>query len=113
MMTFEIHPKQDGHVEIVSLVNADPKIWFAPNMLINYVFKQVIGYFIDKILKFSETVHLKEWGQRMAQRPEFYDFLKTLVANYLRALSFENPSERESLFGEHELAEAKHKRAKQ
>lgn len=118
MMTFEIHPKQDGYVEIVALVNADPKIWFAPNMLINYIFKQVpcshqvIGYFIDKILKFSETVHEKEWGQRMAQRPEFYDFLKKLVANYLKALSYEDPNERESLFSEHELLETKSKKTK-
>lgn len=41
MMTFEIHPKDDSHVEIVMLMNADPKIWFAPNALINYIFKQV------------------------------------------------------------------------
>lgn len=40
MMTFEIHPKPDNYVEIVALVNVNPKIWFAPNMLINYVFKQ-------------------------------------------------------------------------
>ena len=104
MMTFEIHPKQDSYVEIVALINADPKIWFAPNMLINYIFKsvsycyEVIGYFIDKILKFSQTVHEKEWGQRMAERPEFYEFLKNLVNNYLKALSLEDPSERETLF---------------
>lgn len=34
----------------------------------------------------------------MAQRPEFYGFLTNLVTNYLKALSFEDPSERESLF---------------
>ena len=38
--------------------------------------KKVIGYFIDKILKFSETVNEKEWGKRMQEKPEFYDFLK-------------------------------------
>lgn len=112
MMTFEIHPKQDSYVEIVALVNADPKIWFAPNMLINYIFKQVIGYFIDKILKFSETVHEKEWGQRMKQKPEFYDFLTTLVANYLKALSFEDPNERESLFKDFVLVDPKAKKSK-
>lgn len=117
MMTFEIYPKQDSYVEIVALVNANPKIWFAPNMLINYIFKQVdqcyqvIGYFIDKILKFSQTVHEKEWGQRMAQRPEFYEFLKNLVSNYLNALSLEDPSERESLFKkEPELEDKKKKK---
>ena len=55
------------------LTNADPKLWFAPSMLINFIFKQVVGKFIDKILKFSENVHEKEWGQRMQQKRDFYD----------------------------------------
>ena len=41
MLTFEIHPKKDNYVEIVALINTDPKIWFAPKILINYLFKQV------------------------------------------------------------------------
>lgn len=34
----------------------------------------------------------------MQQRPEFYEFLKNLVNNYLKAVALEDPSERESLF---------------
>lgn len=41
MMTFEMRPKAGGWIDFAVLVNADPKIWFAPSMLINYVFKNV------------------------------------------------------------------------
>ena len=86
MMTFEMYPKKDRWVDMIMLTNADPKLWFAPSMLINFIFKQVVGKFIDKILKFSENVHEKEWGQRMQQKKDFYDWLKLVVGSYLETL---------------------------
>lgn len=44
MMTFEMYPRPENEIDMVILVNADPKVWFAPAMLINYIFKQVIRY---------------------------------------------------------------------
>jgi hypothetical protein len=41
MMTFEMYPRPENEIEMVILLNADPKVWFAPAMLINYIFKQV------------------------------------------------------------------------
>ncbi len=41
MLAFEMYPKQDKWVEMIMLTNSDPKIWFAPTVLINFVFKQV------------------------------------------------------------------------
>ena len=60
--------------------------------------KKVIGYFIDKILKFSETVNEKEWGKRMQEKPEFYDFLKKVVSNYLQSVEKEDPNDMDTLF---------------
>lgn len=87
MMTFELYPRLDRWVDMVLLTNADPKLWFAPSVLINFIFKQVVGKFIDKILKFSETVHEKEWGKRMEQNKDFYEWLKTFGASYLETLA--------------------------
>ena len=56
----------------------------------NFLLTQAVGYFIDKILKFSQTVHEKEWGQRMTQKPELYQWIKGLVDAYLEILEREH-----------------------
>ena len=43
--------------------------------------------FLAKILKFSETVHEKEWGKRMVQKKLFYDYLRGLVDNHKEILA--------------------------
>lgn len=45
MLTFEMHPKANNVLEMACLVNCNPKIWFAPALLINYIFK--IVQFVD------------------------------------------------------------------
>lgn len=86
MLYVELHPKKDKFMELKILMHSDPKLWFAPNLLINYIFKKIIGTFLDKILKFSETIHEKEWGKRMQTKKEFYDWLRTTVDIYLQTL---------------------------
>ncbi len=41
MLTFEMYPQANNVLEMACLVNCNPKIWFAPALLINYIFKIV------------------------------------------------------------------------
>lgn len=41
MMVFELYPQGGEDIEIRILINADPKVWFAPNALVNFIFKKV------------------------------------------------------------------------
>ncbi len=67
----------------------------------------MVGKFIDKILKFSETVHEKEWGKRMQEKKEFYDWLKLFVSSYLEAVQQEPTNTLRKLSGDE--SEVNHK----
>lgn len=41
MMVFELYPQGGEDLDIRILINADPKVWFAPNLLVNFIFKKV------------------------------------------------------------------------
>lgn len=84
MMAFEMKPKANGETDMRVLLNVDPKIWFAPDMFINFIFKAVAQKFLTKIYSFSSTVHKKEWGKRMEENPAFYDLLRNVLDGYQR-----------------------------
>lgn len=85
-LSFEMFPKKDKVVEMKCLTHCDPKLWFAPNLFINYIFKKVIGLFLEKIFKFSQTIEKKAWGPRMVEKKDLYDWLKSMVGNFLGTL---------------------------
>lgn len=56
MLIFEMYPREDQVVDMRCLVNTDPKLWFAPSLLINYIFKKVI----DTLILGRNHVHRKD-----------------------------------------------------
>lgn len=89
MLFFEMHPKKDQLIQLKFIVNLDPKLWFAPNALINYIFKKMIVLLMEEITGFTEHVHERELGQRMKEKKEVYDFLKGIVGTYLTSVAEE------------------------
>ena len=41
MMTFVMYPREGKVLEMALLLNTNPKLWFAPDIFINYIFKIV------------------------------------------------------------------------
>ena len=50
----------------------------------------MVEKFLAKILKFSETVHEKEWGKRVVQKKQFYDHVRGLVDNHREILELKH-----------------------
>lgn len=79
----EIYPTGVNDIRIRMLCRVNPNLMFIPSMLLNFGFKQILGFLLNHLKKQTKDAPSGEWKDRMNDNKEFYDWMKNKVDRYL------------------------------
>ena len=83
-MSFVMRPLGNDDTELTVISNLDKQVAFIPQSIINWLIKDMIKGLYKNMVKLNMKFHRTPFAQRIADKPEFYDWVKdTLIKHEL------------------------------